>query len=143
MTAGLPDVNVLLALMWPQHIGHLAARAWLRGHAATGWATTPITESGFVRLSCDRAVVQAPTDPPGALAALAQLTAVGSHRFVADEVVGVLAPQLVSHVRGYRHVTDAHLLSICAQAGLTMVTFDRGMTSLAPRNSALIHVLDT
>ncbi len=48
--AALLDVNVLVALAWPNHVGHHAAREEFHAHAAeTGWATTPITEACVYR----------------------------------------------------------------------------------------------
>ena len=46
----LPDVNVLIALAWPNHVHHDAARSWFAESRATGWATCPVTEAGFVRV---------------------------------------------------------------------------------------------
>ena len=47
----LLDVNVLLALFDANHIHHQLARDWLVAHADEGWASTPITENGFVTLA--------------------------------------------------------------------------------------------
>ena len=38
MTA-LLDVNVLIALVWPNHVHHEAARAWFTRRRKDGWAT--------------------------------------------------------------------------------------------------------
>jgi uncharacterized protein len=47
----LLDVNVLVALAWPNHIHHRAAHRWYAAHRAQGWATCPPTQAGFVRVS--------------------------------------------------------------------------------------------
>jgi uncharacterized protein len=47
----LLDVNVLVALTWPTHIHHLAARSWFDATGGAGWATCPVTQLGFVRVS--------------------------------------------------------------------------------------------
>jgi predicted nucleic acid-binding protein len=47
----LPDVNILIALTDPEHIGHASAIAWHRKIGAARLLLCPITESGFVRLS--------------------------------------------------------------------------------------------
>ena len=54
----LPDVNVLIALAWPNHVHHDPARSWFAANLNTGWATCPLTEAGFVRLSCNRLAVK-------------------------------------------------------------------------------------
>ncbi len=46
----LLDVNVLIALLDPDHIHHAAARTWLRTNGAGGWASCPITQNGCVRI---------------------------------------------------------------------------------------------
>jgi predicted nucleic acid-binding protein len=47
----LPDVNVLLALAWTNHIHHDAAHRWFAHNAEAGWATCLHTQSAFLRLS--------------------------------------------------------------------------------------------
>ena len=57
----LPDVNVLIALAWPNHVHHhpaRPARSWFAANRSTGWATCPLTEAGFVRISCNRSAVK-------------------------------------------------------------------------------------
>ena len=46
----LLDVNVLIALLDPDHVQHQTARAWLVDNADAGWASCPITENGCVRI---------------------------------------------------------------------------------------------
>ncbi|MGH9896422.1 MAG: type II toxin-antitoxin system VapC family toxin, partial [bacterium] len=48
---GLLDFNVLVALAWPNHVHHQAAVKWFLTNQSGGWATSPLTESGFVRVS--------------------------------------------------------------------------------------------
>ena len=38
MTA-LLDVNVLMALAWPNHVHHAPARSWFNARRKSGWAT--------------------------------------------------------------------------------------------------------
>jgi predicted nucleic acid-binding protein len=47
----LLDVNVLIALAWPNHIHHRLASRWFDRNRKSGWATCPLTQSGFVRVS--------------------------------------------------------------------------------------------
>lgn len=67
MTA-LLDVNVLIALGWPNHVHHAAAQRWFTQFSSNGWATTPITEAGYVRISSNRSVMQVSTTPAIAIA---------------------------------------------------------------------------
>ena len=114
----LLDVNVLIALAWPNHAHHAAARQWFSTHAQHGWATTPITESGFVRVSSNRAAIPTATSPVLALEVLTAMTGLDRHEFWVDDVARVTAgwgdPVLI---RSHRDVTDAHLLSLANATG--------------------------
>lgn len=46
----LLDVNVLIALIDPEHIDHDTAHAWFAALSGDGWATCPIVENGVVRI---------------------------------------------------------------------------------------------
>ena len=46
----LPDVNVLIALHDPAHLGHEKAHSWFQATGRHGWATCPLNGNGFVRL---------------------------------------------------------------------------------------------
>jgi uncharacterized protein len=46
----LLDVNVLIALIDPTHVGHDAAHAWFAATGAASWATCPVTENGVLRI---------------------------------------------------------------------------------------------
>ncbi|MGI8524374.1 MAG: TA system VapC family ribonuclease toxin [Nocardioides sp.] len=134
--ATLLDVNVLVALAWPNHVGHRAARAWFATHAERGWATTPVTETGFARVSCNRRAL--PTATTAAIAAdlLGQLRAARGHRFWADDVEGVGGGHVdLERLSGHRQVTDAHLLAVCASYDGRLATFDRGLRTLATDQS--------
>ena len=45
----LLDVNVLMALLWENHEHHQVARRWFR--QITDFATCPVTQLGFARIS--------------------------------------------------------------------------------------------
>jgi predicted nucleic acid-binding protein len=51
MSAFLLDTNLLIALAWPQHVHHGEAHAWFGKVARGAWATCPITQLGFIRIS--------------------------------------------------------------------------------------------
>jgi predicted nucleic acid-binding protein len=46
----LLDVNVLIALIDPTHVGRDAAHRWFRTTGAASWATCPLTENGVIRI---------------------------------------------------------------------------------------------
>src|SRR5579884_4261339 len=91
MATYLLDTNVLMALGWPTHVHYDTARKWLASLGADLWATCPITESGFVRLSSNPRCVDQATTPQGAIVMLRELIQFGNHRFWND-VVPISAP---------------------------------------------------
>ena len=82
--AVLLDVNVLLALGWDQHEAHEAVVKRLSGRSAPVWATCPISQLGFVRISSTPGVFSYTLSPAQALVALSRLCADERHRFVGD-----------------------------------------------------------
>ena len=130
MTA-LLDVNVLIALAWPNHVHHEATRRWFTMHRANGWATCPLTEAGFVRVSCNPSVVQHTATPSEAIALLQKFRQLESHAFwPLDRSVADLPQQIVSRLQGYRQITDAVLLAAAIQRGGTLATLDSGLARL-------------
>jgi hypothetical protein len=126
---GLLDVNALVALAWDSHIHHAPMREWFVANAPAGWATCPITESGFVRVSTNPKVLASPIGIDDARRVLSALRANGAHRFLADDVS--LVDDDIPAIAGYRQVTDAHLLTLARRRGVRLVTFDTAMMALA------------
>lgn len=141
----LLDVNVLVSLAWPNHVHHVTAVKWFGSRPATqAWATTPITESGFVRVSSNHHAIPNPVSPSEAIAALESIRAVRGHVFLPDtveNVIGVPPAVAPDRVVTHRLVTDAHLLAIADHHDATLVTFDRGIPSLTDV-AGLVHVID-
>ena len=136
----LLDVNVLVALAWPNHVHHQAAHAWFDGEHRSGWATTPVTECGFVRVSCNRAAIAVATSPPDAVAVLSAMRALPGHVFWADDVP-LVGPEPHS-MRSHADVTDVHLIALAQRHDGVVVTFDRGLRNLAGSRAAdLVRVL--
>jgi uncharacterized protein len=125
----LLDVNALVALAWDSHVHHVAMREWFAANHSRGWATSPITESGFVRVSSNPKALPAAISVSAAQGVLTALRAVDGHRFLTDDVSIVASdvPEMV----GYRQVTDAHLLTLARRSGMRLVTFDTGVPELA------------
>ncbi len=125
----LLDVNALVALAWDSHIHHVRMREWFAANAAQGWATCPITESGFVRVSTNPKVLPHPIGVADARRVLAALRTVEGHRFLVDDVS--LVDDDVPTIVGHRQVTDAHLLTLARRRGVRLVTFDAAIGALA------------
>lgn len=125
----LLDVNALVALAWDAHIHHLAMREWFAAEREQGWATCPVTESGFVRVSSNPSVLSSPIGAEAARGVLLGLRNVGVHRFLVNDVS--LTDTDVPKLSGHRQVTDAQLLALARRNGTRLVTFDSGLAVLA------------
>jgi toxin-antitoxin system PIN domain toxin len=138
MSVSLLDVNVLLALAWPNHVHHLAAHRWFAEIHREGWATCPLTQLGLVRLSMQPAVVKVPILFGDVMEALARMTANPAHRFWPVE--GGLADirgEIRARVAGHHQLTDAVLLDLAIRHQGRLATFDRRVLGLLPPESAL------
>jgi uncharacterized protein len=104
-------------------------RRWFAAHGDDGWATCPVTESGFVRVSANPAVLPSPITVQAAREVLSGLRRAGAHRFVANDVS--LSDHDVPHVSRHRDVTDAMLLTLARRHAMRLITFDAGILRLA------------
>ena len=111
----LLDVNLLLACAWSGHASHARANRWLNSVAE--FATAPVTQMGFLRVSMSPAYGASFADAQTALRAILQLK---SHRFLNDAVSADSLPTLTHG----KDVTDAHLVRLAASHGLKLATLD-------------------
>ncbi len=133
MRVFLLDVNVLLALAWPNHVHHAPARSWFHRRGRHGWSTCPMTQCGFVRISSNPSIIPDAVSPAVALAVLKQMVAHPGHHFWADEVsMGDPDFSFPSLLAGHRQVTDGYLLALAIRHNGVLATFDSGVRELNP-----------
>ena len=109
----LLDLNLLLALAWPSHVHHDPAHAWFEREGSPGWATCPLTQLGFVRLSSNSAFTSDAVSPPDALSLLKDITAMKGHEFWSDDVDCVSAAFSTGiQITGHRQMTDALSMTV-------------------------------
>jgi len=139
----LLDVNVLIALTWPNHVHHDAAKSWFTEVRTNGWATCPLTEAGFVRVSCNPSAVKQATTPADAIRLLEKLGELESHSFwPMDRSIADLPPGILRRIQGYRQISDAVLLALAIQHGGQLATFDSGFSSLLAREElSAVHII--
>jgi uncharacterized protein len=139
----LLDVNALIALGWNGHKHHGTMLAWFNRHAKDGWATCAFTQAGFVRVLSQPALGQAASSVPELAEALANNLAHASHRSLAlDFDFADVQACCTGGVVGHRQVTDAYLLTAAVRAGMKLLTFDGGVSSLlASEAERKAHVL--
>ena len=140
----LLDVNILIALTWPSHVHHREAQAWFAGNAAKGWATCPLTQCAFVRISSNQKIIPEAVTPKEALTLLDEIVSQKTHVFWKDDI-SILDKHVPSGLLvGHRQTTDAYLLGLAILNGGCLATLDRGLSNListsSPHRNAL-HIL--
>ena len=131
MSTYLLDVNVLIALTWPHHVHHLVTRSWFDREGCASWATCPITELGFVRVSSNPNAIRDADSPPEAVAVLKRLTDLSGHHFWRDDLpVRATGPLAALSLVGHRQVTDAYLVALAEHNGGKLATLERGVPDL-------------
>lgn len=139
MSVYLLDINLLVALFWTNHEQHGAAGAWLQAHRRFEWATCPITQAGFVRVSSNPRVFPEAPSPGKAIEVLEINLRHPRHRFWEDEIpfAEAVAP-FAGLFTGHEQATDAYLLGLAIHKGGILATFDAGIAALVePRSSYL------
>jgi len=132
----LLDVNVLIALLDPDHVHHRSATAWLAANLHDGWASCPLTLNGCIR------IMSLPAYPnggaPGLIAGrLREAVQTPAHDFWPDDLNVVSDPVLDWRVvLGSRQLTDAYLLALAVRRGGRFVTLDRGVALAAVAGAA-------
>jgi toxin-antitoxin system PIN domain toxin len=133
----LLDVNVLVSLAWPNHVHHDTALAWFDELGRVGFATCPVTQSGFVRVSSNQRAIPGARTPREAKELLRRITALPGHVFWPDDIEVASNEQIAwERLGSHAQVTDAHLLALAIRRGGRLATFDRGLANLAPEGKA-------
>lgn len=135
MTApALLDVNVLVALFDPHHIHHDAAHDWFAENRDFGWATCPITESGFVRVISNPAYGVGGERASTAIERLRAFCSSGGHQFWRDALS--LQDDVFDLSRASsRQLTDVYLLGLAVNRKGRLATFDRSIPVAAIRGA--------
>jgi len=128
----LLDVNVLLALAWPNHQFHAAALKRLEP-SKERWATCALTQLGFIRLSSTPAAVGTAKSPGEAARLLREMVNEPLHVYldVLPPPVSKTFMPMFDAILGSKQVTDGYLLGLAQMHRATLVTFDARLSALA------------
>jgi uncharacterized protein len=141
----LLDVNVLVALAWPNHVHHAAARRRFRSERSHGWATCPLTQSGFIRVSSNPRFTPEAKTPQEAALLLRHMTMLPGHVFWNDDISLLEGKWIaLSRIVTHAQVSDAHLLALALSRGGRLATFDRAIGRLVPEKldpDRVLHVV--
>lgn len=138
----LLDINVMIALLDPDHVFHENAHAWWAENLERGWASCPLTENGVVRIMSNRGYSQGAHFTPGDLIArLVEFVSRSDHEFWADDLSlrdsGVFE---TGRVHGPQQLTDVYLLALAVEHGGRLVTLDRSIPLSTVREAAAANL---
>jgi uncharacterized protein len=133
MTAYLLDVNVLIALSWPEHTQFVLARRWFAKHRAQGWATCPLAQAGFVRIVSNPAFSSRAVSVKQAVEGLVDSLRDDAHQFWPDSISLPDAVRILrAAVNGHKQITEAYLVALAIRHKGKLATLDRGIQQWAP-----------
>ena len=139
----LLDVNVLIALIDPAHVGHDAAHRWFDAEGRAAWATCPMTENGVIRIVGHPKYPNTPGSTASVAAIVTQLRALPGHIFWPDDISLVDAGHVdADQVLTSAQVTDTYLLGLAVAHGGRLATFDRRLSVKAVNGGkAALHII--
>ena len=136
------DVNVLIALLDPDHPHHLRAQAWWKANRHAGWATCPLSENGFVRvMSNAKYPADTPFTPQALILDLGDFISRGHHAFWPDDI-SLLDAKIFNTqgILGPRQLTDIYLLALAVRNGGRLVSFDSRISTTAVKNATAANL---
>lgn len=130
----LLDANVLLSLAWPNHPFHQRAAVRLARRERHRWATCLLTQTAFVRLSSNPAVIPGAKSPAEAGEMLRRLIDDPDHIFLEAKSKQLARLQeLLARCHGHNQVNDAFLIWLALSHGASVLSFDAPLRHLPPK----------
>jgi uncharacterized protein len=127
----LLDANVLLSLAWPNHPFHHRAVVRLARRERRRWATCLLTQTAFVRLSSNPAVIPGAKSPAEAGEMLGRLIDDPDHVFLEAKSKQLSRlQQLLARCHGRNQVNDAFLIWLALSHGANVLSFDAPLRHL-------------
>ena len=137
----LLDVNVLIALHDRDHVHHTRAADWLDAHSTQGWASSPLTQNG-----CLRIMSQSAYSNPQPLSVLVEMlhgsTTAPWHEFWPDDISILDANAFRhSHIHSPKQLTDLYLLGLAVKRQGCLVSFDQRIPLSAVHGAKAEHLV--
>ena len=129
------DVNVVIALLDPDHAFHERAHRWWATNQKSGWASCPIVENGVVRImSSPGYSARLRFTPSDLIARLGIFCQESNHEFWPDDLSLRNEQVFVTdRIHGSSQVTDLYLLALATRRHARLATFDRTIPLSAVR----------
>jgi toxin-antitoxin system PIN domain toxin len=136
---GLLDINVLIALIDPEHEFHEQAHAWFQWSGRHGWATCPITENGCLRIMSEPSYPFPGLTVERVRGILGELVRVPGHEFWPDSLSVLDAAGFSLAGTTPKQLTDLYLLGLAVRNSGRLVTLDgripwQSVAGCAPEN---------
>jgi len=134
----LLDTNVLIALAWHNHDHHRLATHWLR--PVKSFATSPITQGGFLRLSSNPALGFG-YDPADAFSSLDSFLGDERHQFWPDDLSFGEAELRRDLIQSHGQVTDKYLAALARRHKGSLATLDESLARAFVGEDRLVHLI--
>jgi toxin-antitoxin system PIN domain toxin len=134
----LLDTNALMALAWENHEHHGIVTRWLRG--VTSFATCPMTQGGFVRISSNPALGYA-NSTAEAFRSLDSIICDHRHAFWPDDLSFGAAEVRRELIGSHTQVTDKYLAALAFLHKGNLATFDQGLAKAFADESPLVSLI--
>jgi uncharacterized protein len=121
----LLDVNVLIALHDADHVHHTRAGEWFEAHSQSGWASTPLTQNGCLRIMSQAGYSN--PQPMTQLVLMLQNSTVAPWHALWPDDISLLDSHIFrhTHIHSSKQLTDLYLLGLVVRNQGCLVTFDQ------------------
>ena len=139
----LLDINVVIALLDPDHAFHERAHDWWAVNNKSGWASCPITENGVIRIMSNPSYSpEAPFAPSDLISRLRIFSQSTDHEFWPDDLSLCDASAFdIERIHGARQITDLYLLALAARRKARLATFDKAISVSAVRSARINNLI--
>jgi uncharacterized protein len=144
MNSYFPDVNVWVALAYEGHQHHASARTWFAKLNGEAIYFCRFTQLGLLRLLTHPSVMQeevrSQSEAWQTFDSFLKDVRVSFHDEADPEQIESIFRGLTTSGRSFsQQWPDAYLVAFARAAGLTLVTFDRGLRRMAAGNTVLLR----
>ena len=139
----LLDVNLLIAFCDPFHAHHQHAHRWFSAEKVVNWATCPLTENGFVRITSGSTYPGGHGTVVEQLDQLRQSCRQSGHIFWPDDL-SIRDKDMWSMLQTINphQLTDLYLLALAVKRGGKLASFDQRIPAhLIQGGKAALHIV--
>jgi uncharacterized protein len=136
----LLDVNVLIALVDPDHVHHVQTHTWFARKGQQSFATCPITENGLLRIVGNPKYPNSPGPPSAIAKSLLTLKKQKGHHFWPDSI-SIVEQGTSADLSSHSRVTDEYLFMLAQVNGGRLATLDHRMASTRSNRRDVLELI--